>query len=485
MAGAGSWLKPVSLGLAGLLVAASIGGMLWLWLGGGVSLPGQKPQTVEECGVRISGASALTARMAPALVAAFLERGGYAVSGAGPAAPEVTVVGVREGLQCSVTVARSVSLDGFKDLASGASLIALSQKPIAEPEITALLAAGAGDFAADRALAEHLIALDALAIVVNAANPVAELKVDDVAAISVGFVKNWQFYTQQDVPLTLYGPRDGTAPDDYPNDVVPMRTPIFEAMQQRATVFATEEEVAAAVAADPGAFGFFSAAFAAGASNARTLPIRSGGVAHGPTAENIRNQRYPMIRRMFAYVRPADMRSNAFAQRFMEFITSEEAAPVIAAAGFVPAPPKQRSEDTQSQLTCLQGTAEAASIASAIRGGYRVGEPLQFAPNTLDLTPDSRGRAGAAAAELAKQLQAGSVVTLIGHTDVSGDADANRGLGLRRALLVREMLEQSGVFGLAVESAGEMCPAYESESQEGRLLNQRVEIWVRPPTAAN
>lgn len=483
MTGEGNWLRPLSMALGGLLALVSIGGMVWIWLGGGIAIAPVKAAPVEECGVRLSGASALTVRLAPALVRGFLERGGYEVSGGERAEPEVEIVGLREGLQCSVRVVRSVSVQGFADLAAGESLIAFSQKPIAAPELEALQAAGAGDFQADQALAEHLIAYDALAIVVNSSNPVPDLRVDDVAAISVGLLKNWDYYIQQDLPLTLYGPKDGTAPDDYPNDIVPMRTPIFEAMQQRTTVFDTEEQAAAAVVADPGAFGFFSAAFLENQAGLRVLPIRSSGVAHAPTPENVRDRRYPIIRRMFAYVRPADMRSNTFAQRFLEFVTSPEAAPIIAAAGFTPAPPKLGAADPQSQLSCLQGTAEAASIASAVRGAYRLGDPLQFAPDSVELMPESRGKAGAAAVELAKRLQEGAVVTVIGHSDVSGDADKNRAIGLRRALVVRDALEQAGVYGLAVESAGEMCPAFESESEEGRQRNQRAEIWVRSPAA--
>lgn len=508
MAASGSGRRIWGVGAAVLTAVASLGGMLWLWLGGGFALPRPSvsgPTAVEECGRRISGSSALTARLAPALAASFLRESGYVVAEdpAPLAAGEITVSGERAGLRCSVTVSRSVSLQGFEDLAQGATAIALSQKQIAAPEIERLRQAGAGDFEADRALAEHQFAKDALAIVVNAANPVTRLRVDDVAAISVGLVPHWGFYAPAPAsteaaepaadpeapppspeppptPMVLIAPRDGTAPRDYPNDVVPITAPVFETMQQRARIFETEEAAAAAVAQEPGAFGFFSAAFAIGAPGLRPLEILTGGAAHAPTLENLRGNRYPLVRRMFAYVRPADMREDVFVQRFIAFIKSPAAAEVIEAAGFLPAP---LDAPVGAVLRCLEGTAEAATVARVIQDADRIEPMLSFLPGKVELDSASQDALAREAPRLAEMLGKGGQVTVIGHSDVSGDAEANRALALRRALGVRAALEAAGVFGVGVESAGEMCPAFESETLEGRQRNQRVEIWLRAPQA--
>ena len=76
-------------------------------------------------------------------------------------------------------------------------------------------------------------------------------------------------------------------------------------------------------------------------------------------------------------------------------------------------------------------------------------------------------------------IGAGGQVMLVGHSDIEGASTANRALALERALAARAAFEARGVFGMQVESAGEMCPVADTESAAGRRLNRRVEIWIR------
>lgn len=82
---------------------------------------------------------------------------------------------------------------------------------------------------------------------------------------------------------------------------------------------------------------------------------------------------------------------------------------------------------------------------------------------------------------LAEQIAQGATAVLVGHTDIRGDAERNRQVGLRRAIAARNAFESRGVMGLVTESAGESCIGAENVTESGRRANQRVELWVRPP----
>lgn len=73
-------------------------------------------------------------------------------------------------------------------------------------------------------------------------------------------------------------------------------------------------------------------------------------------------------------------------------------------------------------------------------------------------------------------------VTVEGHTDSTGSHEYNQSLSERRALRVRDILEQSGVqmVRLSVRGYGETDPIADNATPEGRQLNRRVQLEIRP-----
>lgn len=71
---------------------------------------------------------------------------------------------------------------------------------------------------------------------------------------------------------------------------------------------------------------------------------------------------------------------------------------------------------------------------------------------------------------------------LVGHTDASGDADANTALSLARAEAVRDALEAQGIAAdrIAVRGAGPSEPLADNATAEGRAQNRRVEVILTP-----
>lgn len=75
-----------------------------------------------------------------------------------------------------------------------------------------------------------------------------------------------------------------------------------------------------------------------------------------------------------------------------------------------------------------------------------------------------------------------TVIHVVGHTDSDGSDDYNLGLSLDRAEAVQNYLTGKGVTGLRlkVQGRGETEPRAENASAEGKAMNRRVEVFLKP-----
>ncbi|MFK7900398.1 MAG: OmpA family protein [Cyclobacteriaceae bacterium] len=71
-------------------------------------------------------------------------------------------------------------------------------------------------------------------------------------------------------------------------------------------------------------------------------------------------------------------------------------------------------------------------------------------------------------------------ITVIGHTDNTGDATLNYQLGKNRALAVKNYLSSKGVkrASVSTDSKGELAPIASNDTEEGRAKNRRIEIKI-------
>jgi outer membrane protein OmpA-like peptidoglycan-associated protein len=72
-------------------------------------------------------------------------------------------------------------------------------------------------------------------------------------------------------------------------------------------------------------------------------------------------------------------------------------------------------------------------------------------------------------------------VVVIGHTDTMGTQPANYALGLKRALMVRNLLVEAGLDGSTIDatSVGELDPIVKTPDETPEPRNRRVDIAVR------
>ncbi len=103
---------------------------------------------------------------------------------------------------------------------------------------------------------------------------------------------------------------------------------------------------------------------------------------------------------------------------------------------------------------------------------------LNFESSTTELTPDSNQTVN----NLVKIMACypNMAVELDGHTDNTGDAQANQTLSVDRANAVKNLLAQGGIDPGRITTAGfgDQRPVASNDTEEGRARNRRTELIV-------
>ncbi|WP_116132384.1 OmpA family protein [Tropicimonas sp. IMCC34043] len=110
----------------------------------------------------------------------------------------------------------------------------------------------------------------------------------------------------------------------------------------------------------------------------------------------------------------------------------------------------------------------------------RMPQDILFSSSSYSVNPAIQADLAALAANLNQYPNTTAVVT--GHTDNTGSATSNQQLSLRRAQSVVEILVSNGVARsrLTATGRGEDAPIASNLTPEGRALNRRVDIVIRP-----
>ena len=170
-----------------------------------------------------------------------------------------------------------------------------------------------------------VLAYDGIAIIVNPANPVEDLTMEQIAAIYTGEITNWKDVGGNDAPIVLIGREAGSGTRDGFETI----TGTAEKCQYRQELTSTGD-VITTVAANPDAIGYASLASVKDTVKA----VSVAGVV--PSEETVKDGSY-VIQRPFVLVTKEGTALSETAQKFFDYVTSPEAAEIIAAAGAVAA----------------------------------------------------------------------------------------------------------------------------------------------------
>lgn len=436
---------------------------------------------------RIAGEATVAEGLLPALLAGFAESRGMTLG-----MPEADAGGLRyvlaraDGSPAALFhVAPGTSDTGMLALLNGDADMAITLREATEAERRADLSISPDDPALIRRM--RVIGLDALVPVVAPQNPIDALSLPQLAQVFSGQIVNWQALGGPDAPIALHllDAELGLAQSFEERILSGVG---FTGPDPTVTRHASAGALAIAVARDAYAIGV-TAQSARGA--ARTLPLAGDcGFSQMADANAVKAEDYPLTAPVLIYLAPR--RLPQLVRDFLEWTETDAAERTVAGAGFV------NQSLTRTPLS-LQGTRLANAITAAgdevalddlqrlvttLSGAERLSATFRFADGSVDLDGQSRASVSRLAAAIEQGAFDGRRLTFVGFSDGEGQAEVNQRLSLRRAETVLDAVRAAAEAAdpdritLTVDAFGEAMPMACDDSDWGRAVNRRVEVWL-------
>ena len=179
------------------------------------------------------------------------------------------------------------------------------------------------DEEAANGLKATVLALDGIAVIVNPENPIGELSLEQIAKVYTVEITNWSELGGADAEIVVIGREAGSGTRDGFESI----TKTADACVYRQELTSTGD-VITAVAQNPNAIGY--ASLASVGDTVKALVVE--GVA--PSEETVKDGSY-LVQRPFVLVTREGEELSEAAQAFFDYITSADAASIIADAGAV------------------------------------------------------------------------------------------------------------------------------------------------------
>lgn len=185
-----------------------------------------------------------------------------------------------------------------------------------------------------------IFAMDGLSVIINAANPVQELDLDQVGAIYRGEITNWQDVGGPDMPISLYGRQSNSGTFVFFRDVVLKGdySPQMKGMNGNA-------QIVEGVTGDPAGIGYVGIGYAMDregneVEGIKVVGIKAGGETVMPTMDNVTSGKYPLTRPLNHYT---NGQPQGAVRGFLEFELSARGQEIVVEEGFYPVTPEYQA----------------------------------------------------------------------------------------------------------------------------------------------
>lgn len=413
--------------------------------------------------LHIQGSNTIGAKLGPALVSGLLEKEGFSnVRVQESGINEQRVIGQdAQGRLVNIEVAAHGSGTGFTALGQNAAELAASSRPIKDSEAASL--ATLGDLKSPES--EQVIAIDGLAVILHPSNPVQSLSVEQLARVFAGEVKTWEELGGRGGAIRLYARDDNSGTfDTFKELVLSSHGKTLAAGAQR---FESSNQLSDSVSQDPQGIGFIGLPYI---RKAKPLAISAGDSQPMlPSTELVATEDYPLSRRLFFYMKPAE--SNPWAQALVRFAHSPSGQEIVARSGFI-------SQTVKAMQVAANGDMPPAYHELASHA-QRLAVNFRFAEGSAELDSKALRDVRRVVSYLKDNNKMMSQVVLVGFGDPrNNDRDRTELLSKLRAMAVQRELVKSGVLLRSITGLGDAMPVASNDSEAGRKKNRRVEVWV-------
>ncbi|GAB5447117.1 phosphate ABC transporter substrate-binding/OmpA family protein [Gymnodinialimonas sp.] len=430
---------------------------------------------------RVAGAATVAEGLLPDLLAAFAAAQGMAV---GVEDGPVYVLRRADGSPAArFAVTPGSTDDGFLALLNGEADIALTLREPSVAEVSASEAANPEDPPLDDRVS--VLALDALVPVVSPENPIDALSLPNLAALFAGEVTNWQELGGPDAPIALHAlaPGFGLSQAFATRVLLPSEAGLSAAIIRHESA----DALAQAVARDAYAVGITARS---GVGPARAVPlIGDCGFPLSASVDAVKAEDYPLTAPVTMYLAPR--RLPLLVRQFLAFTETEVAEGIVRDAGFVNqlltrTPLALQGERLSNAIRAAGEDVELSELQQVVEvlgNAERLSTTLRFNPGGAELDIQSRASVSRLAAAIERGTFDGRQLIFAGFSDGDGPSTVNARLSLRRAGVVLDAVLAAGVAGserveMIPVGFGEAMPMACDDTDWGRAVNRRVEVWV-------
>ncbi|NJC98344.1 MAG: phosphate ABC transporter substrate-binding protein [Anaerolineae bacterium] len=227
-----------------------------------------------------------------------------------------------------ISVTGGGSGTGIASLINGTVDIANASRQIKQEEIDQAKSNGVDPV-------EHIIARDAIAVIVNPENPVSQLTLKQISDIYSGRINNWMEVGGEDRPIVRLSRETNSG-----THVYFLETVLRLNNKEDKTLFSMDtlllpssEGIIAEVRQNPNAIGYDGLGYVPDDLKMIAIATEAGGAYVLPSIATVNDKSYPIARDLYMYT---NGEPEGLLKEYLDWILSTEAQQIVADLGFVP-----------------------------------------------------------------------------------------------------------------------------------------------------
>lgn len=420
--------------------------------------------------MRLAGSNIIGETLIPSLLEAYAAADRVLstlwVSGA-PEHERTFVATASDGKKFTARISRRGTASALDALADGSADFGMMSRQMSPQELQRLAAPGSAK------VREHVVGVGGVVVLVHSSNPVKTLRLDQIADIFSGRVRDWSEVGGAARRIRVVAPAEGSGI----RDVLRARVLGGRAITPLAARISSSTELSGLVGSDPTAIGLTEFAYV---RNAAAVAITDEcGLTHVPSEFSIQTEEYPLSSRFFLYTKASP---SAGAQRFIDFVLGASGQDRVREIGHVSLLPILASHGMPDRAETKVSDQDDRQIMTQLKtflgSATRLSVTFRFVAGAADLNARGVADLDRLVEYLRSDGRRGRRVALLGFSDRAGTVASNVRLAEKRARFVAQKLKEKGATADRAFGFGPLLPVACGATPGNLATNNRVEVWL-------